>query len=158
MKANILKKIWLFLWLSCLLLPTFFVKADDELTVIDEVTDQEAEHVNRRIQVIWSHPWKVWTNFHEAHEDLSFSERRAGWIIEIDDIMNYMVRVVQFLSQLGLVVWTIFIMYAGYKYAVSVFNWWRASSSTIKNAIIWILIVIFSYAIMKILTSFIWLT
>ena len=156
MKTNILKKIWLFLCLSCLLLPTFFVKADDELTVIDKVSDEEAEHVNRRIQFIWANPWKVWTNIHKAHEDLSFSERRASGIIEIDDIMNYMVHVVQFLSQLGLVVWMIFIMYAWYKYAMSVFNWWSVPSATVKNAIIGILIVIFSYAIMKILTSFVW--
>jgi hypothetical protein len=72
--------------------------------------------------------------------------------------MNYMVHIIQFLSQLGLVVWTIFIMYAGYKYIISVLNSQKTPSSTIKNAIIWILIIIFSYAIMRILTSFIWLT
>jgi hypothetical protein len=95
---------------------------------------------------------------HKAHEDLSFSERRAGWILEIDDIMNYMVHIVQFLSQLGLVIWTIFIMYAGYKYMLSAFGKGGVSSKIIVNAIVWVLIIIFSYAIMRILTSVIWLT
>ena len=158
MIIKLLKKIWLLICLAWLLLPTLFIHADEELSVIDKVTDEEAEHVNRRIQFIWATPWKVWNNMHKAHEDLSFSERRAGWILEIDDIMNYMVRIVQFLSQLWLVVWTIFIMYAGYKYIVSVLNSQKTPSATVKNAIIWVLIVIFSYAIMRILTSFIWLT
>ena len=158
MIKTLFKKIWLLLWLSYLLLPIFFIKAEENLSVINKVTDEEAEHVNRRIQFIWTKPWEVRTNIHNAHEDLNFSERRAGWILEIDDIMNYMVRIVQFLSQLWLVVWTIFIMYAGYKYIISILNSEKTPSATVKNAIIWVLIVIFSYSIMRILTSFIWLT
>jgi hypothetical protein len=158
MTKKLFKRIWLLLWRLCLLLPIFFVKADENLSVIDKVTDEEANHINQRIKFISATPWKVRINIHNAHEDLSFSERWAGWILEIDDIMNYMVQIIQFLSQLGLVVWTIFIMYAGYKYIISVLNSQKTPSSTIKNAIIWILIIIFSYAIMRILTSFIWLT
>ena len=157
MIKRFVKKIWL-LCLLYLLLPTLFTNAEDNLSVIDKVTDTETQHVNWRIQFIWSNPWKVWDNIHKAHDDLNFSEKWAWGILEIDDIVNYLVLVVQFLSQLGLVVWVIFIMYAWYKYMLSIFNWWKVPSSTLKNAIIGVIIVVFSYAIMKILTSFIWLT
>jgi hypothetical protein len=158
MTKKLFKRIWLLLWRLCLLLPIFFVKADENLSVIDKVTDEEANHINQRIKFISATPWKVRINIHNAHEDLSFSERWAGWILEIDDIMNYMVQIIQFLSQLGLVVWTIFIMYAGYKYMFSAFGKGGVSSKIIVNAIVWVLIIIFSYAIMRILTSVIWLT
>ena len=41
---------------------------------------------------------------------------------------------------------------------VSVFNWGKLPTETVKNAIIWVIIVIFSFAIMKTLTSFIGLS
>jgi hypothetical protein len=47
------------------------------------------------------------------------------------------------------------IVYAWYLYSTTVFGWWDASkwNKAIKDAIIWILIVSFSYAIMKFLTA-----
>lgn len=154
-----IKRIWLSLSLFYLLLLTFPVNADDNLSIIEKTTNTETQHINRRIQFIWSNPWRVMDNIHKAHEDLNLSERRAWGILEIDDIINYLVFIVQFLSQLWLIVWAIFIMYAWYKYMLTILNWsWKAPSSTLKNAIIGIIIVIFSYAIMRILTSFIWLT
>ena len=152
---NIYKKIRLFWGLLFLLFWWFCVKADN-LVIMEELTDEEMEHTNRRIKFLWSNSW-VRDNYQKAHDDLNFWERMAGWILYIDDIMNYLVFVVQFLGQLWLVVWTIFIIYAWYKYMLSIFRWWETPSSTVKNAIIWVIIVIFSYAIMRILTSLIWL-
>jgi membrane protein DedA with SNARE-associated domain len=60
----------------------------------------------------------------------------------------------RFLNQLGLLIWGIMILYAGYQYAWSVFTWKSTDGkNTIKNAIIWILVIIFSYAIWKWLES-----
>ena len=150
----------LILWLF--LCPHFHANADDLdvdwLAMAKKLTTWEVEHTNRRINLLWSNPGSLWENYHKAHEDLSFWERIFWWIIEIDDIMNYMVFVVKFLGQLWILVWMFFIMFAWYKYMLSVFNWWKTPASTLKNAIIWVIIVIFSYAIMKILTSIIWLT
>ncbi len=152
------KKIYLLMCLAFILLPTFFIKADNNLIISKELTEKETQHVNQRIDFLWNTPWKLWINYHKAHDDLNFRERLAGGILEIDDIINYLVLIIKFLSQLWLLIWTIFIMYAWYKYMISVFNSGKTPSSTIKNAIIWVLIIIFSYAIMKIFTSFIWLT
>ena len=138
----------------------FYTNANDVdwLAISHKLTTWEVEHSNRRIRTLSLQPWKFWKSYHDAHEDLNFWERLATGVLEIDDLLYYMVFVVQFLSQLGLLVWVCFIMYAWYKYMLSVFNWWKTGSSTLKNAIIWVIIVIFSYAIMKILTSIIWLT
>lgn len=127
-------------------------------SIVPKLSEEEVEHTNRRINFLWSRWWEFWKNYLLASDDLSFFERLASWILTRDDIPNFLVLVVNFLSQLWLVVWVIFIMYAWYKYMVSVFNWWKTPSSIIKNAIIWVIIVIFSYAIMRILTSIIWLT
>lgn len=130
----------------------------DSFNITRELTDNEITKVNRRIKIISWDPWNVSSNIHKAHEDLNLFERLASWILEIEDIMDYLVLVVKFLSQLWLIVWMVFIMYAWYQYIISVFNWWKVPSNTIKNAIIWVIIVIFSYAIMRFLTSIIWLT
>ena len=128
------------------------------LSIVPKLSEEEVEHTNRRIKLLWSRWWEFWKNYLLASDDLSFFERLASWILTRDDIPNFLVLVVNFLSQLWLVVWVVFIMYAGYKYIVSVFNWGKLPSSTVKNAIIWVIIVAFSYAIMRILTSIIWLT
>lgn len=67
-------------------------------------------------------------------------------------ILNYVVYLVRFLSQIALVIGAAMIIYAGYKYAASSFGE-KPEPAMIKNAIIGVLIVIFSYAIIKFLTS-----
>jgi len=146
------------IWLPIFLLTFSLYTQADSFNITRELTDNEITKVNRRIKIISWDPWNVSSNIHKAHEDLNLFERLASWILEIEDIMDYLVLVVKFLSQLWLVVWMIFIMYAWYQYIISVFNWWKAPSNTVKNAIIWVIIVIFSYAIMRFLTSIIWLT
>lgn len=69
-------------------------------------------------------------------------------------IMWYLVLVIRLISQLALIVWACMIVFAGYKYATAVFYGKAPNTTdTIKNAIIGVLIVIFSYAIMRILQS-----
>lgn len=126
--------------------------------IMPEISAKDTARLNAEITDIGSVGWHVWENYNDAAGRIPTDSQVASWIMNRDTIMNYLVFIVQFLSQLGLVVWAAFIMYAGYKYIVSLFEWWKVPSATVKNAIIWILIVIFSYAIMKILTSFIWLS
>lgn len=132
----------------------------DGFNIIPELSDDEISDVNDAITKIWFKWWMVQETYREiaAHPGFTTSEQLASWIMNRDTIMNYLVFVIKFLSQLWLLVWTIFIIYAWYKYMVSVFESWKTPSSTIKNAIIWVLIIIFSYAIMRILTSIVWLT
>lgn len=165
-KKNLLKnvtKIWiaiLFIIFSITLIPHNIYAEENDLKVewfniMPELTEKEIESGNAAVITIWQSWWEVRKNYNKAASGLSTSQQIATWIMNWDTIMNYLVFIVQFLSQLWLFVGFWFIMYAGYTYMLSVFNWKQAKSSTITNAIIWIAIVIFSYAIMRILTSII---
>ena len=165
MSKKLIKKIWIIITFIILTINTPFIvsAADDDLEVdwfniLPELTEKEISNVNEKITAIWKTGWNVWKTYNDAASSMSTSEQIASWIMNRDTIMNYLVFVVKFLSQLGLVVGTWFIMYAGYKYMLSVFSGGKTPSETIKNAIIWVIIVIFSYAIMKTLTSLIWIS
>lgn len=166
MRKYMLKKIWIIAMIgffSFIILPYKANWADDMdvewFNIMPELTDEQIQTVDEKIGDIWSEPWRIWTKYNKEAEELSTKEQVASWIMNWDTIMNYLVFLVQFLSQLWLVVWTIFIIYAWYKYITSAFMGWKwADSKIIIRAITWILIIIFSYAIMRILTSFIWLT
>lgn len=158
-------KIFMLLFSIFLFLPTVTNAESSDLDVewfeiMPKLDEEETTAVNTAIQEIWSSWWHVWEIYNATANSTGFttSEQLASWIMNRDTIMNYIVFVVRFLGQLWLLVWAGFIMFAWYKYMLSVFNWNKAPSSTLKNAIIGVLIVIFSYAIMKILTSIIWLT
>lgn len=166
MKKKILKKFWIVFTISLLafvILPYRVNWADDMdvewFNIMPELTDEQIEKINAEVIDIWSVWWHVWENYIDAAERMPTEAQIASWIMNRDTIMNYLVFIVQFLSQLGLVVWAWFIIYSGYKYMLSAFSGWKwIPRESIKNAIIWIIIVIFSYAIMRTLTSFIWLT
>ena len=147
---------------TILLIPAITNASNNDLEVnwfeiMPKLESWQVEEVNKAIDAIWKEAGKVRKNYNTNANKLTTSQQIASWIMNRDTIMNYIVFVVQFLSQLWLLVWACFIMYAWYKYMLSVFNWWKTPWSTLKNAIIWVVIVVFSYAIMKILTSIIWL-
>ena len=166
MKKIKLKKIWITLILcvfSIIYVPnnTFAEDPENDLDVdwfyiIKEVED--IDKLDDAIKNVWATWWKVMETYNATANDLKTSEQIATWIMNRDTLINYLVYIVQFASQLWLLVWWWFIMYAWYKYMLSIFNNWWAPSSTIKNAIIGVIIVIFSYAIMKTLTSLIWIS
>jgi len=156
------KAIWIILLLGLFFLPNNNLYASDLevdwFNIIPELTWWQIDKIDKAIEEIWATWWNVWKKYNENADKLSTSEQIGSGIMNRNTIMNYLVFIVQFLSQLWLVVWAIFIMYAWYKYMTSIFAGWKTPSSTVKNAIIGVIIVIFSYAIMRVLTSFIWLT
>ncbi len=78
----------------------------------------------------------------------------ASGIMTRDTLLDYVVYFVRFLSQIGLVIGGIMIIYAGYAYATEIFGGKAGWGTTaITNAIIGVLVIAFSYAIMKLLTS-----
>ena len=77
----------------------------------------------------------------------------ATWIFSWETIIEYIVYIIKFISQIWLLVWVVMIIYAGYKYATAVFSGKTPSPDIIKDAIMWVLVVIFAYAIIKALTA-----
>jgi hypothetical protein len=162
-KKNLLKnftKIWVIFCLFALNLVVYphNIHAQEDMDVdwfyiLPELSGESIDKINTAIERIWKTWGNVLNEYTKTAETLKPQEQINSWIMNWDTIMNYLVFIVKFLSQLWLVVGFWFIMYAWYKYMVSVFNNGKTPSSTITNAIIWVIIVIFSYAIMKILTS-----
>ena len=132
----------------------------DWFSIMPKIDDDDVSKINTEIEDIWSVWWYVWENYNEAAQRMSGSveSQVASWIMNRDTIMNYLVFLVKFLSQLWLTVGAIFIMYAWYIYMLNVFGLKGSPKTAIKNAIIWVIIVIFSYAILKFLTSLIGLS
>ena len=85
----------------------------------------------------------------------SVGDQIASGIMTRDTLLDYIVYLVRFLSQIGILIGVIMIIYAGYLYASSIFNQSNMSKgkTALTNAIIGVLVVVFSYAIMKLLTS-----
>jgi len=100
--------------------------------VIKEYTNQAAKLAEQ---------WDIWTAF-------------VTWVFNWDLIFLYLKYLIKFLSQLWMVIWALMIIYAGYLYASGIFfgsnpqKW----ANAIKSAILGLLVVIFSYSILKLLT------
>ena len=77
-----------------------------------------------------------------------------SWIVNFSGITGLLVHIVKLLLDAAMVIGFLMIIYSGYIYATGVFTgnvtkW----NNAIKNAVIGLLIVIFSYTIIKILTA-----
>lgn len=77
----------------------------------------------------------------------------ATGIFSWNCVIDYIVYGIRFLSEVGILVGAGMIIYAGYKYATAVFSGKSPGNDMVKNAIIGVLVIIFSYAIVKILTA-----
>jgi hypothetical protein len=87
-------------------------------------------------------------------DTLSLPEKFAAGIFSRTTILDYITYLVRFLLQIGLVVGALMIIYAGYQYATNIFGGKSTQGNVaIKNAIIGVLVVIFSYAIIKLFTA-----
>lgn len=82
----------------------------------------------------------------------------ASGIITRDTILCFLIRVVKFVANMALVVWAAMIIYAWYLYTITAITGSNVDETShandaIKNAAIGITIVIFSYAIQRIVTQ-----
>lgn len=105
--------------------------------------------------------WEVWDNYNKQAEKLQsendLGAQMASGIFTWDTLLDYLAYLIKFLSEIGIFVGACFIVYAWYLYATSIFNsdsWATSKGNTaIKNAIIWVVVITFSYAIMKAITA-----
>jgi len=100
--------------------------------------------------------WKVWEKYNEEYSKIKDDlwAQFATGVFWWDSILLFIKYLIKFLSQVGMVIGALMIIYSGYIYANAV---WTGNATKwvdpLKKAIIWVGIVIWSYAIMKILTS-----
>lgn len=99
---------------------------------------------------------KVRDNYNKQANTLKndLGAQMASGIMTWNTLLDYVVYVVRFLSQIGLLIGAVMIIYAGYMYATEIFGGEPSKGKkAITNAIVGVLVISFSYAIMKILTS-----
>lgn len=108
---------------------------------------------NEYAKQLWENAWKK-RNWSTRIEQCAWlwNQFMSG-IMNWDTILCLAAQVVRFISNMALVVWAAMIVYAWYMYAMSVFwdsAWWVGKGNeAIKRAIIWIVIIIFSYAMLN---------
>ena len=156
-----IKKIVFWLLISFILsTPTFASLANtrNDLHIIPE-TQESNQELDKKVKEIGQNPGKVIDTYNNNANDLAqkgdLGSAFATGIFNRDLILLYIAYLVQFLSQLGMLIWGIMVVYAGYLYAGSIFGFSNIpqTKTAIKNAITGILVISFSYAILKILTS-----
>lgn len=147
--------IWIILgcFLSVSLLPVVVAgNADDSFVLIPEAEGDQWKTDVKELQELdpdkdfWSDYNSRWNKF---SKDKDLWSQIASWIVTWDTIMLIVTRIVKFVSNAALVVWSLMVIYAGYLYIMSAIagdQTWKANEA-IKDAIIWIVLVIFSYAI-----------
>ena len=154
-----MKKLFLvILAYGLLMLPlSSFAQTSNDFEIIPKASS--GGWVESAVKTVGSEWWDVWKNYNEQAEKMEgkgkVGDQLASGVMTRNTLLNYIVYLVKFLSQIGIVIGVIMIIYAWYLYASSVFNPSNMSKgkSAITNAIIGVLVIAFSYAIMKLLTS-----
>ena len=150
--------IWIFITLLFgfnILLPVLAQTTTNDFEIIPKTTDQNA--VNKAVETVGKDWGNVRNNYNQEAEKMNgnVGDQIASGIMTRDTLLDYVVYLVRFLSQIGIVIGVVMIIYAGYLYASSVFSPSNMSKgkAALTNAIIGVLVIAFSYAIMKLLTS-----
>ncbi len=100
--------------------------------------------------------WKVyWDRAAEFSKAKDIGSQFASGIMDRDTIFLLLAQLVRVLSNMALVIGAAMIIYAGYLYISSVYTGDNAAKANgaIKRAVIGIVVVIFSYAIIRILVA-----
>ncbi len=128
-----------------------FAQNPTDLEIVPKVDEWTLWSINTDIQK--SDGEHVRDTYNKKVESLSTAEQIASGVMDRDTILDYGVYILRFLSQAGLLVGALMFIYTGYQYIMSVINWsGEPSKKYIQQAIYGILVIIFSYAIMRILT------
>jgi hypothetical protein len=145
-------------FLACSILPhAIFAQGEANDFLIIPVSEEQ--DIGTKVQNIGKDGGQVRSRYNQqANEYQSRGEignQIASGVFTRDTILNYVVYLIRFLSQLGLLIGGIMIIYAGYIYASSIFTGQDASkaNTAIKRAITGVVIIASSYAIMRILTN-----
>lgn len=132
-----------------------FAQTSNDFEIIPKASNQNT--VTQAVNTVGEKGGSVRDAYNAQAKKLSWSvgDQIASGIMTRDTLLDYIVYLVRFLSQIGIVIWVLMIIYAGYLYASSAFSPSNMSKgkSAITNAIIGVLVIAFSYAIMKLLTS-----
>ena len=128
------------------------VFAQSNLEIAPKVDQGKLWDINSKIQDP-NNSKHVWDIYDDQASGLNTAEQIASGVMTRNTILDYGVLLLKFLSQAWLLVGALMFIYTWYKYIMSVITGdGEPSKDNIKYAIYGILIIVFSYAIMRILT------
>lgn len=137
------------------ILPTF---ADEDpatnFTIIPQSSNQAT--VTQQVESLGSTDaaGNFWNKYRAAADNnADVGDQLASGILNRDTLLNYTVYLVRFMAQFALFVGALMVIYSGYTYAMSSFAGTKPTTDPIRNALKGILIITFSYALIRILTS-----
>ena len=135
--------------------PIFAIDAANNFEIIPQA--DSGGKVEAAVDAVGSKGGHVRDTYNDQANQMSgqVGNQLASGIMTWSTLLDYVVYLVRFLSQVGLLIWGLMVIYAGYLYATTIFGWGDATKwkKAITNAIIGIIVIAFSYAIMKLLTS-----
>ncbi len=138
--------------ISANILSGIMVFAQSNLEIAPKVDQSKLWEINSKIQDP-NNSKHVWDIYDDQASGLNTAEQIASGVMTWNTILDYGVLLLKFLSQAWLLVGALMFIYTWYKYIMSVITGdGEPSKDNIKYAIYGILIIVFSYAIMRILT------
>ncbi len=128
---------------------SWFALADDDISIIPK---WDTTNAAQKVEQV-SSGWKVWETYRDIVDngDLSLGDQLASWIMSRDTILDYCVYLAKFLWELALLLWAMAIIFMWYKRIFR--NLKPQSDNPLWKIILWLLIIIFAYAIVKLIWS-----
>lgn len=123
--------------------------AADDIAIIPEwETSIAAEKVEKV-----SSGWKVWKMYRDVveNDDLSLWDQLASGIMSRDTILDYCAYLAKFIWELALLAWAVAIIFIWYNKITKNIFW--ESPKWLTLVIVWLLVIIFAYAIIKLIWS-----
>ena len=123
--------------------------ADDDIAIIPEWSWTNAAQKVSQVSS-WGKVWKIYRDIVDDG-DLSLWDQLASGIMSWDTILDYCVYIAKFLWEVALLIGALAIIFLWYKRITKNIFW--DAPKWILLVIIWLLIIIFAYAIIKLIWS-----
>lgn len=139
------------LWVLTILftVTSWLAMAADDIAIIPEWNSTIAAEKVKEVSSWWN-VWKIYRKIVDE-ENMSVWDQLASGIMNWDTILNYSVYIAKFLWEIALLAWAVAIIFLWYKRITKNIFW--DTPKWILLVLIWLLIIIFSYAIIKLIRS-----
>lgn len=127
---------------------SWLVFAADDVAIIPEWNTSTAAEKVEKV----SSGWKVWKIYRDVveNDNLSLGDQFASGIMSRDTILDYCAYLAKFIWEVALLAWAVAIIFLWYKRITKNIFW---ETTPFLRIVIWILVIIFAYAIVKLLWS-----
>lgn len=127
------------------------ISAQDTLNIIPSLGVSGNQAIGDAHQNIITGTWRVRNTYNNAASWFNTQEQIVSGIMTWDTLLNYGILILKRLSQAGIAMGSLMLIYVGYQYIMSVIAGTTPDNKLIPRAMSGILVIIFSYAIMRIL-------